>query len=147
MQDATSDFSGFLPAVPMIGIDDDGEAFLSGSRCGNCEQTYPGTRIACAACCRRDAIKAVRLGGRGTLYNYTIVHRSYPGVKVPFVSAIVDLEGGGTLRGTLIEVEPDPAKLPPDMPVDIVFRDTGQTGPGGKPFVSYFFVPSQGHAA
>ncbi|MCW3834481.1 Zn-ribbon domain-containing OB-fold protein [Sphingomonas canadensis] len=99
--------------------------------------------MACSACCRRDTIEAVRLGTKGKLYNYTIVHRSYPGVKVPFVAAIVDLDEGGSLRGTLLEAEPDPAKLPPDMPVDVVFRDTGQTGPEGKPFVSYFFVPAQ----
>lgn len=137
------DFSGFLPASPVIRIDEDGGAFVAGSRCSNCGQTFPGDRMACSACFRRDTIEAVRLGTKGKLYNYTIVHRSYPGVNVPFVAAIVDLDGGGTLRGTLLEVEPDPAKLTPDMPVDIVFRDTGQAGPDGKSFVSYYFVPAQ----
>lgn len=142
----SNDFSEFVPAVPIIHIGDDGEASLMGSRCANCGQTYPGERMACASCGRRDAIEPVRLGNRGTLYNYTIVHRSYPGVAVPFVSAIVDLEGGGSLRGTLIDVEPDPAKLPRDMPVDIVFRDAGQTNKEGKHFLSYFFAPAQGAA-
>lgn len=141
------DFSGFLPALPIIRISDRGEASLVGSRCTHCGATYTTERLACAACCRRDGIEPQPLGMSGTLYNYTIVHRSYPGVPVPFVSAIVDLEGGGTLRGTLVEVEPDPVKLPRDLPVDIVFRDTGQTGPEGKPFLSYFFVPAQGHVA
>lgn len=100
--------------------------------------------MACASCGRRDAIEPVNLGTRGTLYNYTIVHRSYPGIQVPFVAAIVDLDGGGSLRGTLLEVEADPAKLERDLPVEVVFRDTGQTSPEGKPFVSYFFVPAQG---
>ena len=142
----TGDFSGFLPAIPMIRIGDDGTAFIAGSHCANCGETVPGDRMACASCGRRDAIEPVRLGTRGKLYSYTIVHRSFPGVKVPFVAAVVDLDDGGALRGTLLEVEPDPAKLPSDMPVDIVFRDTGQTGPDGKPFVSYFFIPAQGEA-
>jgi uncharacterized OB-fold protein len=142
-----SDFSGFLPAIPMIRIGEDGGAFVAGSHCANCGNTFPGERMACSACFRRDTIAPVQLGTRGKLYNYTIVHRSYPGVKVPFVAAIVDLDDGGSLRGTLLEVEPDPAKLPPDMPVDIVFRDTGQTSPDGKPFVSYFFVPVQTQGA
>jgi uncharacterized OB-fold protein len=142
----TSDFSGFLPAIPMIRIGEDGGAFVAGSRCANCGNTFPGERMACSACFRRDSIEPVQLGTKGKLYNYTIVHRSYPGVKVPFVAAIVDLDDGGSLRGTLLEVEPDPAKLPPDMPVDIVFRDTGQTSPDGKAFVSYFFVPAQAQA-
>lgn len=139
-------FGGFLPALPMIKIGADGRVFLEGSHCANCGHTVPGDRMACASCGRRDAIEPVRLGTKGKLYNYTIVHRSYPGVKVPFVSAIVDLDDGGSLRGTLVEVDPDPAKLPRDMPVDVVFRDTGQIGPDGEPFVSYFFVPSQGEA-
>lgn len=137
-----TDFSGFLPAIPIIRIGDDGDAFVTGSRCDRCGATVPGHRMACAACGSRDAVAPVRLGTRGTLYNYTIVHRSYPGVKVPFVAAIVDLADGGSLRGTLLDVEPDPASLPRDLPVDVVFRDTGQTSPDGKPFVSYFFVPS-----
>jgi uncharacterized OB-fold protein len=141
-----TDFSGFLPAIPMIKIGDDGVAFVAGSHCVNCGQTVPGARMACASCGRRDAIEPVQLGTTGTLYNYTIVHRSYPGVKVPFVSAIVDLDDGGSLRGSLLDVEPDPAKLPRDLPVEIVFRDTGQSSPDGKPFVSYYFVPAQGAA-
>lgn len=141
------DFSGYLPALPIIRIDADGAASLVGSRCGHCGETYATERMACASCCRRDAIEQVPLATTGTLYNYTIVHRSFPGVPVPFVSAIVDLDGGGTLRGTLVEIDPDPAILPPDLPVDIVFRDTGQTGPAGKPFLSYYFVPAQSAAS
>lgn len=143
----SNDFSGFLPAMPIVRISDQGKASLVGSRCRHCGETYAAERLACAACCRRDGIEPLPLGMSGTLFNYTIVHRSYPGVPVPFVSAIVDLDGGGTLRGTLIDVEPDPATLPRDLPVDIVFRDTGQASPEGKPFLSYFFVPAQGHMA
>lgn len=142
----TVDFTGYLPALPIIGIGEEGVAFLTGSRCGHCGEIYPGERMACASCFAREGIEPIRLGSRGKLYNYTIIHRSYPGVPVPFVGAIVDLAGGGTLRGTLLDVDPDPAKLPYDLPVDIVFRDTGQKGPGGKPFVSYYFVPSEGQA-
>lgn len=142
----SGDFSGFLPAISVIRIDDDGAAYVAGSRCTNCGQTFPGDRMACASCARRDAIESVHLGTKGKLYNYTIVHRSYPGVKVPFVSAIIDLDDGGSLRGTLLDVDPDPAMLPRDMPVDMVFRDTGQSSPDGKSFVSYYFVPEQGAA-
>jgi hypothetical protein len=41
---------------------------------------------------RRGALKPERLANTGRLYNYTIVHRSFPGVETPFISAIVDLE-------------------------------------------------------
>lgn len=78
----------------------------------------------------------------GKLYNWTIVYRSFPGIKVPFISAIVDLDGGGTLKGNLIDIEPDPSKLTFDMPVTVVFSAVTQTDAAGSEFISYLFFPS-----
>jgi uncharacterized OB-fold protein len=86
-------------------------------------------------------MKPVPLLGRGRLYNYTIVYRSYPGIKVPFISAIVDLEGGGTVKGNLLEVEPDPRHLRFDMPVRMVFRETQIACAEGAGYIAHFFVP------
>lgn len=86
------------------------------------------------------------LGTRGRLYSFTIVHRSYPGVRVPFISAIVDLEGGGTVKGNLLEVEPDPGAIAFGMPIDVVFRDAGLANPEAAGHVAHFFVPAQGDA-
>jgi len=142
-------FSGedYVPALPLIQIEDGAAPWLMGSHCSNCGATVNGPRLACPACGKRDSLSAVNLGRKGKLYSYTIVHRSYPGVKTPFVAAVVDLEDGGSLKGTLLDVEPDPDKLPPDMPVEVVFRDTGQKNTEGKAFLSYYFVPARGEAA
>jgi uncharacterized OB-fold protein len=43
--------------------------------------------------------RAESASNSGTLYAYSIVHRSFPGIEVPYVSAIVDLDGGGTVEG------------------------------------------------
>jgi uncharacterized OB-fold protein len=48
---------------------------------------------------------------------FTIVHRAAPGVPAPFVSAVVDLEGGGVVKANLIGVEPDPDQIKLGMPV------------------------------
>ena len=56
--------------------------------------------------------RASKLSNRGELYVYSIVHRSFPGIEVPYVSAIVDLEGGGTVKGNLIGIEPSPGEDP-----------------------------------
>ena len=48
---------------------------------------------------------------KGSFYSYCIVHRSFPGIEVPYVSAIVDLEGGGTIKGNLINIERTQKKL------------------------------------
>ena len=60
--------------------------------------------MVCAACGARNKMSAVKLSNEGKLYNYTVVHRNFPGVPVPFISAIVDLEGGGTLKGNLVDM-------------------------------------------
>src|SRR5438128_2656457 len=116
----------FVPALPLVKFDEQGEPWLLGGRCSDCGAVFPGERMACDSCGRRDTVAPIHLSQKGSLYNYTVVYRSFPGVETPFVSAIVDLEGGGSLKGTLLDVEPVPEKLPRDMPVDVVFRDTGQ---------------------
>jgi uncharacterized protein len=86
-------------------------------------------------------MQAIKLGEQGRLYSYTIVYRSYPGIKVPFISAIVDLDGGGTVKGNLLEVEPDPTRLPFDMPVRMVFRDAQLASAEGGGHTAHFFIP------
>jgi len=63
-------------------------------------------------------------------------------VEVPFVSAIVDLEGGGTVKGNLVGVEPDPDSVELGMPVDVFFDDAGRKDGDGNSYVSYFFRPA-----
>jgi uncharacterized OB-fold protein len=85
----------------------------------------------------------VKLGNKGKLYSYCIVHRSFPGIEVPYISAIVDLEGGGTIKGNLIDTDPDPDKIEFDMPVDVVFQDAlGRKDAEGNSYISYFFKPA-----
>ena len=78
----------------------------------------------------------------GTLYSYSIVHRSFPGIEVPYISAIVDLDGGGTVKGNLINIESEPSKIQFDMKVKTVFKDAlGRKDKEGNSYVSYFFEP------
>ena len=86
----------------------------------------------------------MNLGTSGLLYNYTIVYRSYPGIKVPFVSAVVDLDSGCTIKGNLLDIEPSPENLDFDMPVEVVFRGAELSNSAGKGFISHFFVPKKG---
>lgn len=129
------------PAVPFLKYDDSGAPYLCGFRCGSCGETYVADRRACPKCFAVSSLEPCRLATRGKLYNYTIVHRSFPGIPVPFVSAIVDLEGGGTLMGNLVDVEADTNAIAFDMPVDVVFRDAGRTDKAGRHYLAYFFVP------
>lgn len=138
----TSAQTGPLPVVDHLEIPDDGEPFLKGSKCGACGAVYLGKRNVCSRCAQRDQMEPMRLSDTGTLYTYAIVRRSFPGVEVPFVSAVVDLDSGGTIKGNLMEVEPHPDHIAFGMPVKVVFRDAlGRKDKDGNSYLSYFFVP------
>jgi uncharacterized OB-fold protein len=134
--------AGPLPVVPFLKIPDGGDPYLEGSVCQRCAATFLGQRAVCSKCGARDQLQTKRLSNTGTLYAYSIVHRSFPGVAVPYVSAIVDLEGGGSIKGNLIHVDPDPKQIPFGMTVEVVYGDAlGRKDKEGNAYLSYFFQP------
>ena len=131
-----------LPVVEYLKLPDDGEPYLEGHKCGDCDSIFLGEREVCSNCTARGKIKPVKLSNKGKLYSYSITFRSFPGIDVPYISAIVDLEGGGTVKGNLIDCEPDPEKIEFDMPVEVIFDDAlGRKDAEGNSYISYFFKP------
>lgn len=94
-------------------------------QCDDCRATYFYPRPICPQCFSRNTAW-VQSSGRGTLYTFAVVHRApHPGWRddVPYVVAMVELEGGARIPTNLVEVEPDPAVLKVGMPVEVVFDD------------------------
>ncbi len=134
---------GPLPVVPYLKLPEGGDPYIEGHKCGACGSIYLGERSICAKCGTRGQIQATKLSNQGKLYVYSIVHRSFPGIEVPYISAIVDLEGGGTLNGNLIGVDPDPEKIQFGMPIEVVYKDAlGRKDRDGNSYISYFFQPA-----
>jgi uncharacterized OB-fold protein len=132
-----------LPVVEFLKIPADGAPYLEGHKCKKCGAVFLGARANCSKCSARGSMDAIRLSNRGTLYVYSIVHRSFPGIEVPYVSAVVDLEGGGTVKGNLIDIEPTPEKIRLGMPVEVVYKDAlGRKDKEGNSYLSYFFRPT-----
>ena len=132
-----------LPAVPYLKIPENGEPYLEAYKCGQCGTTFLGERDVCSKCGARDQMSAVTLPNTGKLYSYSIVHRSFPGIAVPYVSAIVDLDDGTAIKGNLINVDPDPESIPFDMPVEVVYDDAlGRKDADGNAYLSFFFQPA-----
>ena len=132
-----------LPAVDFLKIPDSGDPYLEGSQCKACGSVFLGQRMACSKCGAVDQLETRKLANEGELYVYSIVHRSFPGVQVPYVSAIVDLKGGGTVKGNLIGIDPSPEKIKMGMPVRVVFQDAlGRKDRDGNSYLSYFFEPA-----
>jgi uncharacterized OB-fold protein len=133
-----------LPVVEWLKLPEGSDPYLEGHKCQSCSAVYLGERAVCSKCGARDKIKAEKLANTGTLYVYSIVHRSFPGIEVPYVSAIVDLDGGGTVKGNLINIDADPEKIKLGMPVEVVYKDAlGRKDRQGNSYISYFFQPRQ----
>src|SRR5262245_51004915 len=125
--------------------------YLVGYRCKKCGATYIGEgRVACSKCTSDGQIEETKLSDRGTLYVYSIVHQSVPGVPVPYISAIVDLPEGVSVRCNLVDIEPDPAKIQFGMPVEMVTRKVRERKEKNAEgveeiidIIAFFFRPSQ----
>jgi len=124
--------------------------YLVGYRCTSCGATYIGEgRVGCSKCTTDGKIEEAKLSDRGTLYVYSIVHQSAPGIPVPYVSAIVDLPEGVSVRCNLVDIEPDPAKITFGMPVEMVtrkVRERQEKNAAGVEetidIIAFFFRPS-----
>ncbi len=129
-----------LPGHRAIRIGDNAEAWIEGCRCGDCGTVMLDTTMACRSCGGRGSLQSFRAAQTGKVFSWTVVHRSYPGIAVPFVSAVVDLDDGLTLKGTLRAVEPDAVGA--GFPVRLVFDDAGGACDSqGAPYVGFHFVP------
>jgi len=123
----------------VVRVGADGSAWFEAFRCKNCGAVFAEQTKACRSCCGRDTLSAFRPAPIGKLYSWTVVHRSYPGIKVPFASAIVDLQDGLALKGTL-RLD-DLASLKAGMPVRLVIDDAGGAkDKDGRPYVGFHFI-------
>jgi len=98
-------------------------------RCEDCGSTYFYPRPICPRCFSRNT-RWVQSSGHGTVYAFSIVHRPPTPAfaeRVPYVAALVELEGGARMPANLVEVEPDPGSIHVGMPVEVVFEDRSET--------------------
>jgi uncharacterized OB-fold protein len=118
---------------------DDGEPYLVASACQGCGATYFERRNACARCFG-TSFEQRRMAGTGTVRSYTIVHRAAPHLPVPFVSAIVELDGGGVVKANIRDIEAVPESIELGMPVTMTTFVTG-TDDDGTEAVAFGYSP------
>ena len=96
-------------------------------RCKACGQLHYYPKVLCPACLSRD-LEWVRCTGRGRVYSYVINHRPVYGFggESPNVIAVVELEEGPRIMGTMTGIGPDRRQLRVNMPVEILFQDVGE---------------------
>lgn len=82
------------------------DAYFWGMQCGACGAKFLGDRIACGKCGATDKLSEVKYGHDGELYVFAVVHQSMPGVEVPFVAGIIDLDDGVSVRANVYGLDP-----------------------------------------
>jgi uncharacterized protein len=127
-----------VPIVDYLVLDD-GAPHLVAHACKECGALYFDRRNACAKCGKRE-FGSKTLGDKGTVKAFTIVTRAAPTVKVPYVSAIVGLEGGGVVKANVVNVEPDPEHVQLNMPVRMTTFVAGVDDDGTEA-VAFGFEP------
>ncbi len=133
------------PAFPFIILDASGQPSLIAQKCSSCGATYADSeRVACGRCgARVDALASFVPASEGTLHSAVIVRRGFPGIDVPFISAVVDLDGGPTLKGTLRNTAGfDPEHAAPGQRVRVRFDDAlGRKDKNGGTYIAHYFEP------
>ena len=127
-----------LPIVDYLVLDD-GAPHLVAVSCTECGALYFDRRNACAKCGGR-AFDRRPLPNEGEVRSFTIVHRAAPGVPTPYVSAIVDLDGGGVVKANVVNVEPSPQQVRLGMPVKLTTFVAG-TDDDGTDAVAFGYEP------
>ncbi len=127
-----------VPIVDYLVLD--GDPHLVANQCAGCGARYFDRRNACAnPDCGGSEFTRVPVATTGEVKAFTIVAFAAPGIPVPFVAALVDCEGT-SVRGNLINVEPDPERVSLGMKVRLATFPLG-TDSAGTEAVGFGFEP------
>jgi uncharacterized OB-fold protein len=119
---------------PVPHVDDNNRDFWTGGRdgelrivrCNECGYYIHPPSPRCPRCLSENVAPSP-VSGRGCVYTYTVNHRAWsPGVEVPYVIAIVQLDEQPDLRlmTNIVDCAPDEVAI--GMPVRVEFREQGE---------------------
>lgn len=130
------------PLVPhlTLGASRD-QDYLNGSVCKNCATKYVGPRLFCGKCSTAGPFENVKLASTGKVHVFTIIHQATPYVEAPYIAAIIDLDGGGSVNTNIVGIEPKPENIKFDMPVKM-FTEKVSEDREGNGYVAYRFTPA-----
>jgi uncharacterized OB-fold protein len=116
-----------------------GDPHLVAHECKQCGAIYFDHRDACAKCGTTE-FGTRDLGTTGVVRSFAIVQQAAPGVPVPYVSTVVDLDGGGCVKANIVNVEPQPENVSLGMKVQLTTFVAG-TDDEGTEAVCFGFEP------
>ena len=125
-----------VPLVEYLALEP--EPHLVANECTQCGARFFDRRNACASC-ENDQWKQVDIATTGEVKAFTIVGMASPGIPVPFVAAVVDCDGT-SVRGNILDVEPDDQHVTLGMKVELTTNIVG-TDSEGTEAVGFGFRP------
>ena len=125
-----------IPLVDYLVLGD--KPHLVAKECTACGARSFDRRNACASCSGTQFAPA-DLATEGEVRAFTIVSMAAPGVPVPFVAAVVDLDGT-SVNGNIVNTEPDPEHVSLGMKVRLTTFPIG-TDSAGTDAIGYGFEP------
>jgi uncharacterized protein len=137
--------TGPRPILPVLKLQP--KPHLVGSKCGNCGTIFLDTkRAACSKCGVPGNFQQIQLSDKGKVWVFSVIHQSFPGIKTPYVTAVVDLPEGVSVKSNLIDVDPDELEKNPQkgfgMPVELVVNQVASDRQG-NPVMAFQFRPSK----
>ena len=129
-----------VPLVSYLALGD--QPRLVAHRCVRCGARFFDRRNACAACGSSEGFTVDQLPTEGVLKTFTVVSVAAPGVPVPYVAGVIDLDGT-SVRANLVNVAPDPENVRPGMKVRLATFGMGVDRDGVEA-VAFGFEPIDG---
>ena len=123
-------------------VPESGDPYIEGQKCSECGAISLKTRMACGKCGARNAYQATKLANTGKLHAFSIIYRAFPGIEVPFISAIADLDGGGTIKTNMVGIEPDPEKITLGMNITVDFQTAPRKDADGNEYLTFVIKPA-----
>jgi len=136
--------TGPRPILPIFKLDP--KPHLVGTKC-TCGAVYLDLkRVACSKCGTTGPFQQIDLSNNGKVWVFSVIHQSFPGVKTPYVTAIIDLPEGVSVKSNLVDVDPEELQKNPQqafgMPVELVANQVA-TDRQGNPVMAFQYRPSK----
>ena len=126
-----------IPVVDYLVLGD--EPHLVANACRECGALFFDRRNACARCGKLEFVRKA-LATTGVVRSFTIIHRAAPGVPVPYVSSVVELDGGGVVKANLLDAGTDPDKIDLGAKVKLTTFACGRDEEGTEA-IAFGFAP------
>jgi uncharacterized OB-fold protein len=119
------DNAEFVPFKEGLFIVENGRPLLLGNKCSGCGQIYFPARTHCLDCFETN-MESVKIGSKGTLYSFTVVHMPSPHFAPPYTVGWIDVTEGIRVFSPILIKEGEKLQvgMKMELEVDELWKET-----------------------